>query len=71
MKVNVPLAQGYEDYASQFGIRFPSRRDQENLQASASTDQGNVSYEVPALQAVYKIDVPSGEANHTAGFAEV
>ena len=34
-------------------------------------DQGNVSYEVTALQAVYKIDVPSGEANHTARFAEV
>lgn len=71
LKVNIPLAQRYECYASWLGIKFPSRSEQEDLDASASTDQGNVSYEVPAMQAVYKIEVPSGEANHTAGFAEV
>jgi len=71
LRVNVPLAQRYQEYASGLGVDFPSRRNQEDIPASASTDQGNVSYEVPAIQAVYKIDVPSGEANHTAGFAEV
>jgi len=71
LRVNVPLAQRYQGYASELGVNFPSRRNQEDIPASASTDQGNVSHEVPAIQAVYKIDVPSGEANHTAGFAEV
>jgi len=71
LKVNAPLANRYEQYASLLGVNFPSRREQENLEASASTDQGNVSYEIPALQAVYKIDVPSGEANHTAAFTNV
>jgi len=71
LRVNVPLAQRYQEYASGLGVDFPSRRNQEDIPASASTDQGNVSYEVPAIQAVYKIDVPSSEANHTAGFAEV
>jgi len=71
LKVNVPLADRYECYASRLGIKFPPRKEQEDLEASASTDQGNVSYEIPAIQAVYKIDVPSGDANHTVGFAEV
>ena len=71
LRVNVPLAQRYQEYASELGVNFPSRHNQEDIPASASTDQGNVSYEVPAIQAVYKIDVPSGEANHTASFAEV
>jgi metal-dependent amidase/aminoacylase/carboxypeptidase family protein len=71
LNVNVPLAGRYESYASQLGVQFPSRREQEDLAASASTDQGNVSYEIPAMQAVYKIDVPSGDANHTPGFADV
>jgi len=39
--------------------------------ACASTDQGNVSYEIPAIQAVYKIETPSGEANHTPEFTKV
>jgi hypothetical protein len=69
--VNFPLARRYERYATCLGVAFLSRHSQQHLDASASTDQGNVSYEVPAIQAVYKIEVPSGEANHTAGFAEV
>jgi metal-dependent amidase/aminoacylase/carboxypeptidase family protein len=71
LKVNGPLAMRYEWYASRFGIKFRSRREQESSAASASSDQGNVSYEIPAMQAVYKIDVPSGDANHTPGFADV
>jgi metal-dependent amidase/aminoacylase/carboxypeptidase family protein len=71
LKVNAPLAVRYEALASRFGIQFPSRVEQQGLAASASTDQGNVSYEIPAMQAVYKIYVPSGEANHTQGFADV
>ena len=71
LRVNVPLAQRYQDYASELGVNCPSRCNQEDILGCASTDQGNVSYEVLAIQPVYKIDVSSGEANHTAGFAKV
>ena len=71
MRANLPLSLRYEEYASQLGFKFPSRQDQMSIDASAATDQGNVSYEVPAMQAVYKIDVPAGGENHTPGFAEV
>lgn len=52
------------------GIKFPSKRDQEGL-SLGSTDQGNVTYEIPAIHPVYKIDTPPGVGNHTPGFAEV
>lgn len=52
------------------GIKFPSKRDQEAM-SLGSTDQGNVTYEIPAIHAVYKIDTPPGVGNHTPGFAEV
>lgn len=71
LRPNAPLALRYQAYATELGIRFPSRTEQENLAASASTDQGNVSYEVPSIQAVYKIDTPSGAANHTPEFDKV
>jgi hypothetical protein len=70
LNINVPLAKNYESYASQFGIHFPSPRDQESI-ATASTDQGNVTYEIPGIQAVYKIDLPKGVSNHTPEFADV
>lgn len=41
------------------------------VEAAAASDQGNVSYELPAMQFVYKIDVPEGVENHTPRFAEV
>jgi len=71
MNVNAPLALRYQAYASRFGIKFPPRLEQEGIDAAASTDQGNVSHEIPAIQAVYAIDVPSGESNHTLAFAQV
>jgi metal-dependent amidase/aminoacylase/carboxypeptidase family protein len=70
LNINVPLAARYESYASDLGIKFPSKRDQEG-QSIASTDQGNVTYEIPAIHAVYKIDTPPGVGNHTPGFADV
>jgi hypothetical protein len=71
LRPNHPLAMRYETYATQLGVDFPSRRQQEEIDAAASTDQGNVSYEIPTIQAVYKIDVPLGEENHMPGFTEV
>jgi metal-dependent amidase/aminoacylase/carboxypeptidase family protein len=70
LNTNVPLAKEYESYASQLGIHFPSRRDQESVVAG-STDQGNVTYEIPGIHALYKIDVPEGAGNHTPEFADV
>ena len=70
MVPNVPMATRYESYARQFHIQFPSRQEQE-ANPMASTDQGNVSYEVPAIHALFRIDTPPGVGNHTSGFAEV
>lgn len=71
MKTNEPLAMRYQEYASTFGIHFPSRGEQEAINGAASTDQGDVSYEIPTMQAIYKIDAPPGQANHNPGFTKV
>jgi metal-dependent amidase/aminoacylase/carboxypeptidase family protein len=67
---NAPLAERYESFARQFGVEFPSRQEQEGFPL-ASTDQGDVSYEIPAIQALFRIDVPPGVGNHTPAFADV
>ena len=71
LKTNAPMAMRYEYYASKFGIHIPSHRQQEEIDGAASTDQGNVSYEIPAIQAVYRIETQGGADNHTPEFAEV
>jgi len=70
LNINIPLAEHYEGYAAGLGIKFPDRRDQE-AQTTGSTDQGDVTYEIPGIHAMYKIDTPPGVGNHTPGFAEV
>ena len=70
MKLNLPMATRYEFYASKLGIHFPSRHKQEAYNP-ASTDQGNVSHEIPAIQGVYRIETLRGADNHTPEFAEV
>jgi hypothetical protein len=70
LKINVPLAVRYESYASVMGVRFPSRNEQQAL-PTGSTDQGNVTYEIPGIHAIYKINTPPGSGNHTPGFTEV
>ena len=67
---NGPMASKYESYLRGLGIQFPPRATQEAY-ATASTDQGDVSYEVPQIHPVYKINTPEGVGNHTPGFAEV
>lgn len=64
------MASKYESYLQGLGIQFPPRAMQEAY-ATASTDQGDVSYEIPQVHPVYKIDTPEGVGNHTPGFAEV
>jgi metal-dependent amidase/aminoacylase/carboxypeptidase family protein len=67
MITNNPLAERYMSYASKFGIHFPPRADQERI-PGASTDEGDVSYEVPSLQPVYRIE--SKQANHNPEFTK-
>ena len=67
---NGPMALKYESYLQGLGIQFPPRATQEAY-ATASTDQGDVSYEVPQIHPVYRINTPEGVGNHTPGFAEV
>ena len=70
MKINAPMATRYERYASLFGVHFPSRQDQKAY-GKASTDQGNVSYEIPAIQGAFYIESQNEADNHTLEFAEV
>ena len=64
------MATRYESYASSLGVKFPSRKEQEEF-GSGSTDQGNVTYEVPSIHPMFKLDLPEGVGNHTPGFTEV
>jgi hypothetical protein len=64
------MAERYESYASQMGVHFPSRNEQEAL-PTGSTDQGNVTYEIPGIHAMFKIETAPGVGNHTSGFAAV
>ena len=70
MKMNLPLGKRWEGYAAGFGIHCPSRSEQANY-GKASTDQGNVSHEIPSIQVVYRIETEGGKDNHTPEFAEV
>lgn len=52
MVQNGPLAKQYESSARRFGTEFPSRQEQEGFPLG-STDQGDVSYEIPTIQALF------------------
>jgi hypothetical protein len=47
------------------GIKFLSKEEESNL-SKASTDMGNVSYEVPSIHPMYSIDTTA--PNHSHGF---
>ena len=68
--MNLPLGKRWESYASNFGIHSPSPNEQMKY-GKASTDQGNVSHELPSIQGVYRIETEGGKDNHTPEFAEV
>jgi len=69
MKMNLPLGLRWEFYAREFGADFPPPKEQKN--GKASTDQGNVSHEIPSIQGVYRIETEGGCDNHTPEFALV
>ncbi|CAF1075538.1 unnamed protein product [Didymodactylos carnosus] len=68
VKFNQVLAERYEQYAKIQGSEILSKEEQSKI-ALASTDQGNVSYEVPAIHAEYRIN-PNTNMNKesTIGF---
>lgn len=69
LRLNTPASSRYERHAVRFGPCFPSPKEQE-VYGTASTDQGNVSHELPAIHAIYRIETPQGADNHTVEFAE-
>jgi hypothetical protein len=68
VNANVPLAERYQEHVKRFGIKFLSKNDQGNI-SRGSTDQGNVTYVVPAIHSLFDIKPPNGVGNHTIAFA--
>ncbi|RDD41801.1 Peptidase M20 domain-containing protein 2 [Trichoplax sp. H2] len=65
LKNNVHLVHLYKKNATSLGIKFLPLDEEANL-PSGSTDMGNVSWEVPSIHPLYKIDTEA--ANHTPEF---
>ncbi|KAJ5219199.1 uncharacterized protein N7498_001298 [Penicillium cinerascens] len=66
LRVNEPLCSSFQQHMSANGIKVLKSEGP----IAAATDQGNVSYAIPALHAVIGIPVDDGSKNHTAGFAK-
>ncbi|CEP17154.1 hypothetical protein [Parasitella parasitica] len=62
---NRPLADFYACHMAKYGIEFPSEEEQIRA-GGGSTDFGNISYEMPAIQPFYGIHTTA--ANHTIEF---
>ncbi|KAG1591751.1 hypothetical protein G6F48_003094 [Rhizopus delemar] len=62
---NSVMADTYAHHMEQYGIRFPSKEEQIS-KGGASTDMGNVSYEVPVIHPMYGIHTTA--SNHTIEF---
>ncbi|EHA19935.1 hypothetical protein ASPNIDRAFT_178302 [Aspergillus niger ATCC 1015] len=65
LRVNAPLCAEYCQSMQEQGERL-LLEDEEMM--TGSTDQGNVSYALPALHAIIGIPVPNGAKNHTHAF---
>lgn len=66
LRPNEPLCEFFQTYFSKFGYKV--LQIQEQLMPG-STDQGNVSYNMPALHALVGIPTVDGENPHTHAFA--
>ena len=69
MNTNTPLGDIYEEHLRKLGVKIQTKEEQA-LISRGSTDQGNVTYVVPGIHALYDIKPPKGSANHTPGFAD-
>ena len=66
LRVNEPLCSSFQQHMAASGINLLKSEGP----VAAATDQGNVSYAVPALHAIIGIPVDDGSKNHTAGFTK-
>ncbi|KAJ5980086.1 hypothetical protein N7481_007384 [Penicillium waksmanii] len=69
LRPNKALATAYSQAMSQMGIEV--RCDLSSSGVPGSTDQGNVTYECPGIQAYVGVHAAPGANNHTAGFTAV
>jgi metal-dependent amidase/aminoacylase/carboxypeptidase family protein len=65
LRVNEPLCDLFQKHMTANGIHVLKSEGP----IAAATDQGNVSYSVPALHAIIGVPVDDGSKIHTAGFA--
>ncbi|KAJ5321193.1 hypothetical protein N7476_004195 [Penicillium atrosanguineum] len=66
LRVNEPLCNSFQQHMAANGLEILKSEGV----IGAATDQGNVSYAVPALHASIGIPVDDGSKNHTAGFTK-
>jgi metal-dependent amidase/aminoacylase/carboxypeptidase family protein len=64
LRVNESLCDSFQRHMAAHGIKLLKSEGP----VAAATDQGNVSYVVPALHAIIGIPVDDGSKNHTLGF---
>ena len=66
LRVNETLCGSFQKQMQANGVKVLKRQGY----VAAATDQGNVSYVVPALHAIVGISVDDGSKNHTPGFTK-
>ncbi|KAK2839206.1 hypothetical protein FQN49_006369 [Arthroderma sp. PD_2] len=66
LRVNEPLCGVFQQHMDANGLKVLKSEGP----IAAATDQGNVSYAIPALHAIIGIPVDDGSKNHTAGFTK-
>jgi metal-dependent amidase/aminoacylase/carboxypeptidase family protein len=66
LRVNEALCSSFQQHMAAHGIKVLKSEGP----IAAATDQGNVSYAIPALHAIIGIPVDDGSKNHTAGFTK-
>ncbi|KAF7537547.1 hypothetical protein G7Z17_g12825 [Cylindrodendrum hubeiense] len=66
LRVNEALCSSYQQHMAASGIKVLKSEGP----IAAATDQGNVSYAIPALHAIVGIPADDGSKNHTVGFAK-
>ena len=66
LRVNETLCGSFQKQMQANGVKVLKRQGY----VAAATDQGNVSYVVPALHAIIGIPVDDGSKNHTPGFTK-
>ncbi|KAI8059589.1 hypothetical protein BC940DRAFT_313474 [Gongronella butleri] len=64
--MNTAMAECYKKHMEKEGVKFLPRSEEEKI-ASASTDMGNFSYEVPSIHPAFGIETTA--TNHTKEFA--